>query len=247
MKISALISSAIMVWGMSQAAYGQTFNSSDKQVNLIELYTSEGCSSCPPADHWLSELKGKQGLWTDFIPVAFHVDYWDYIGWQDPYAHSRHTKRHYRYQENNNIRSVYTPAVVFNGSEWPSWRRSDLPDLKKPKAGQLNIDIKQDQLTAQYQTKLLRNQSLVLNIAILGFDLTSKVKKGENKGRTLKPEFVVLGYRSVAMQPSQAGSFDANNIALPKTVVNSTRTALATWVSTPKDQTPLQATGGWLN
>ena len=247
MKISALISSAIMIWGMSQAAYGQAFNSSDKQVNLIELYTSEGCSSCPPADHWLSELKGKQGLWTDFIPVAFHVDYWDYIGWQDPYAHSRHTKRHYRYQENNNIRSVYTPAVVFNGSEWPSWRRSDLPDLKKPKAGQLNIDIKQDQLTAQYQTKLLRNQSLVLNIAILGFDLTSKVKKGENKGRTLKPEFVVLGYRSVAMQPSQAGSFDANNIALPKTVVNSTRTALATWVSTPKDQTPLQATGGWLN
>jgi len=194
MKISALISSAIMIWGMSQAAYGQAFNSSDKQVNLIELYTSEGCSSCPPADHWLSELKGKQGLWTDFIPVAFHVDYWDYIGWQDPYAHSRHTKRHYRYQENNNIRSVYTPAVVFNGSEWPSWRRSDLPDLKKPKAGQLNIDIKQDQLTAQYQTKLPRNQSLVLNIAILGFDLTSKVKKGENKGRTLKHEFVVLGY-----------------------------------------------------
>ena len=247
MKISALISSAIMIWGMSQAAYGQAFNSSDKQVNLIELYTSEGCSSCPPADHWLSELKGKQGLWTDFIPVAFHVDYWDYIGWQDPYAHNRHTQRQYRYQENNNIRSVYTPAVVFNGSEWRSWRRSDLPDLKKPKAGQLNIDIKQDQLTAQYQTKLPRNQSLVLNIAILGFDLTSKVKKGENKGRTLKPEFVVLGYRSVAMQPSQAGSFDANNIALPKTVVNSTRTALATWVSTPKDQTPLQATGGWLN
>jgi len=80
MKISALISSAIMIWGMSQAAYAQTFNSSTQQVNLIELYTSEGCSSCPPADKWLNSLKEQQGLWTEFIPLAFHVDYWDYIG-----------------------------------------------------------------------------------------------------------------------------------------------------------------------
>ena len=107
MKTTSLISSAIMIWALSQTAYGQTFKSSDKQVSLIELYTSEGCSSCPPADHWLNGLTDQQGLWTDFIPIAFHVDYWDYIGWQDPYAYSRYTQRQYRYQENNNIRSVY--------------------------------------------------------------------------------------------------------------------------------------------
>ena len=112
-----------------------------------------------------------------------------------------------------------TPAVIVNGNEWRSWRRSDLPP----------------------------DQALVLNIAILGFDLTSKVKKGENTGRTLKHEFVVLGYRSVGMQATQAGHFNVNNIALPTTSINSTRTALATWVSTAKDQAPLQDTGGWLN
>lgn len=247
MKTTSLISSAIMIWALSQTAYGQTFKSSDKQVSLIELYTSEGCSSCPPADHWLNGLTDQQGLWTDFIPIAFHVDYWDYIGWQDPYAHSRYTQRQYRYQENNNIRSVYTPAVIVNGNEWRSWRRSDLPSAKTTKTGQLNINVEQDQLTAQFQANVPRNQALILNIAILGFDLTSKVKKGENTGRTLKHEFVVLGYRSVGMQATQAGHFNVNNIALPTTSINSTRTALATWVSTAKDQAPLQDTGGWLN
>jgi hypothetical protein len=119
MKISALISSAIVMWAVSQASYAQTFTSSEKQVNLVELYTSEGCSSCPPADKWLGKLKQQSGLWTEFIPIAFHVDYWDYIGWQDPYAHQRHTVRQSRYQANNNIRSIYTPGVittVTNGS-----------------------------------------------------------------------------------------------------------------------------------
>jgi hypothetical protein len=246
MKISALISSAIMVWGMSQAAYGQTFNSSTQQVNLIELYTSEGCSSCPPADKWLNSLKVQAGLWTDFIPVAFHVDYWNYIGWQDPFADNRHSQRQYRYQTANNIRSVYTPAVVINGNEWRAWRRDTLPENQHNDAGKLNVKFEDDQLSAHYEANVPLNQSLVLNIAILGFDLTSKVKKGENSGRTLKHEFVVLGYRAIAMQPSQTG-FNAHNVTLPTTSVNSAQKALATWVSTPKNPAPLQATGGWLN
>jgi hypothetical protein len=246
MKISALISSAIIIWGMSQAAYTQTFSSSAQQVNLIELYTSEGCSSCPPADKWLNDLKDQKGLWSEFIPLAFHVDYWDYIGWQDPFADSRHSQRQYRYQATDNIRSVYTPAVVINGNEWRAWRRDILPKNQNSNAGKLKIELEKNQLSARYQADIPLNQSLVLNIAILGFDLTSKVNKGENSGRTLKHEFVVLAYRAIAMQPSQAG-FNTNNVILPSTSVNSRQTALATWVSTPKNPTPLQATGGWLN
>src|SRR5260370_13373467 len=63
-----------------------TFQSSGKQTALIELYTSEGCSSCPPAETWLSRLKESPGLWKDFVPLAFHVDYCDYLGLRDPWA-----------------------------------------------------------------------------------------------------------------------------------------------------------------
>lgn len=245
MKTALLMGSAMMVCAF-QAAYAQTFSSTDNQVNLIELYTSEGCSSCPPADKWLNSLKEQAGLWTDFIPIAFHVDYWDYIGWQDPYAHKHNTDRQYRYQANHNIRSVYTPAVIYNGGEWHSWRRSDLPKPEINKVGLLHLDLEQKQLTAHYQTEIPLKQNLVLNIAVLGFDLISKVKKGENSGRTLRHDFVVLGYRSVAM-PSNGTGFKANNITLPAISIDSARTALATWVSTAEDQTPLQATGGWLN
>ena len=65
------------------------FSSGEQHVALIELFTSEGCSSCPPADHWLSALKSEPGLWKDFVPVAFHVDYWDDIGWTGAAAEPR--------------------------------------------------------------------------------------------------------------------------------------------------------------
>ena len=64
-----------------------------EQVGLLELYTSEGCSSCPPADRWLSKLKGEPKLWRNIIPLAFHVDYWDYIGWEDRFASPAYTAR----------------------------------------------------------------------------------------------------------------------------------------------------------
>src|SRR5881394_2772067 len=74
-----------------------TFQSSGEQVALLELYTSEGCSSCPPAETWLSRLKESPKLWKDFVPVAFHVDYWDYLGWKDPFAAKVYTERQHEY------------------------------------------------------------------------------------------------------------------------------------------------------
>ena len=64
----------------------QQFSSSEEQVPLIELYTSEGCSSCPPTDRWMSNLKLHDSFWSGFVPMALHVDNWDYIGWKDPFA-----------------------------------------------------------------------------------------------------------------------------------------------------------------
>ena len=70
---------------MAQAG-DKTFESGPQRTHLLELFTSEGCSSCPPAEAWLSKLKADPRLWKDFVPLAFHVDYWDHLGWRDPFA-----------------------------------------------------------------------------------------------------------------------------------------------------------------
>lgn len=97
------------------------FSSGEKQTALLELYTSEGCSSCPPADRWLSSLKSKEGLWEEFIPIALHVDYWDYIGWQDRFASKQYSQRQRQYAREQSLKTVYTPGFVYNGKEWRNW------------------------------------------------------------------------------------------------------------------------------
>src|SRR5437867_10582189 len=75
------------------AAAPISFQSQQNRTALLELYTSEGCSSCPPAEAWLSKLKDAPGLWRDFVPIAFHVDYWDSLGWKDPFAIKAYSER----------------------------------------------------------------------------------------------------------------------------------------------------------
>ena len=96
-KIMKLIYSlALMLCGIAHAD-PIVFQSSDRQTALLELYTSESCSSCPPADSWLSKLKNDPGLWQTFIPIAFHVDYWNHLGWRDRFSDERFTERQQNY------------------------------------------------------------------------------------------------------------------------------------------------------
>ncbi len=88
------------------------------KTHLLELFTSEGCSSCPPAEAWLSKLKDDAGLWRDFVPLAFHVDYWDRPGWRDPFASKVWTARQYEYSARWKSSNVYTPGFVLDGREW---------------------------------------------------------------------------------------------------------------------------------
>ncbi|MBA3608983.1 MAG: DUF1223 domain-containing protein [Chthoniobacterales bacterium] len=88
------------------------------RTHLLELFTSEGCSSCPPAEAWLSKLKDDPGLWRDFVPLAFHVDYWDRLGWRDPFASKIWTARQYEYSARWKSSNVYTPGFVLDGREW---------------------------------------------------------------------------------------------------------------------------------
>src|SRR6188472_2378721 len=115
-----------------------TIESGKTRTHLIELFTSEGCSSCPPAEAWLSKLKDEPRLWRDFVPMAFHVDYWDRLGWRDPFATKEWTARQYDYSARWRSTTVYTPGFVLDGREW---RNSALPSASNDKPGVLMIVV----------------------------------------------------------------------------------------------------------
>lgn len=96
----------------------QIFQHQGQPPQLIELYTSEDCSSCPPADKYLATFLQHPQLWKAVVPLAFHVDYWDYLGWADPFAQQQFKERQYNYRRHNHISSVYTPGWIINGKEW---------------------------------------------------------------------------------------------------------------------------------
>ena len=227
-------------------AQSQRIQSPAHQVALVELYTSEGCSSCPPADRWMSELKNDKRLWTSMVPVAFHVDYWDYIGWKDRFASATYSTRHRDYHRYAGLRSVYTPGFLVKGEEWRGWFR--LPTLnldQPPAAGVITLDIGADgtRVDASYDAK--SPQPLELHMALLGFDLQTEVRAGENDGRVLHHDFVVLGYQRTAMQGGDSRHTATSSLPAPSTP--SPRRALAAWVTRHGHPAPLQAAGGWLH
>src|SRR4051794_21813675 len=91
---------------------------------VVELYTSEGCDSCPPADRWFSALKAEAAKGT-VVPLAFHVDYWDYLGWKDRFADAAFSVRHREAASRGGAKVIYTPQVLFEGREFAQWRRTD--------------------------------------------------------------------------------------------------------------------------
>src|SRR5438270_83142 len=107
--------------GLNARGDALTFTSKNSGTHLLELFTSEGCSSCPPAEAWLGRLKSDDRLWQDFVPIAFHVDYWDRLGWKDRFAQSEWTQRQRAYANKWGSSSVYTPGFVLDGREWQDW------------------------------------------------------------------------------------------------------------------------------
>ena len=215
------------------------FSSGQSQTVLVELYTSEGCSSCPPAEKFLNALKQHHQLWKVYIPVAFHVDYWDYLGWRDPYAHPEHARRQSWYARQRNLRTVYTPAFVVNGQAWrPGWLNRELP-ANGNQGGDLKVSLNGQQLTASYIPDTSQLEKLTLNIAVLGMDLVSRIQTGENAGRHALHEFVVVGYKNLTSNNNQWKS------SLPELHYTAVREyAIAVWINRPANPTPLQATGG---
>lgn len=172
------------------------------RVALLELYTSEGCSSCPPADQWLSRLES-QGLDNNkVVPLSLHVDYWNYIGWKDPYSSSQYTSRQRDIASRNRLTTIYTPQMVLQGKDFRSWRRVDFASLVKAintQTADADIGIaitpkSQNELDIKVNTGLRDSKQYAggrLVVAIIESGLRSNVSSGENEGRVLSHDYVV--------------------------------------------------------
>ena len=163
--------------------------SPERQALLVELYTSEGCNSCPPADRWLSSLQGKPSV----ITAAFHVDYWDRLGWADRFASPHHTQRQAELQRSAGAGFSYTPQLLANGRDWrgaPTLPLLDAKalvqvDLQRVDASQVGVMV-----TAQRGAPA----RLALWWALLEDGHVSPVRAGENRGVTLRHDAVVRQY-----------------------------------------------------
>lgn len=236
----------------SHITLGQVhFQSPQQTVNVIELYTSEGCSSCPPADRWLSDLKSNADLFNKFIPLAFHVDYWNYLGWRDKYSRAEFSQRQRHYHRLGQVSGVYTPGMFLNGYEYRGWRSlkservSQLPVKRHGDTGILNINYENGKTQLSFSTSDKDTLPGKAYVALLGTNIDAPIQAGENKGRTLRHDFVVLDLQQAPLKKNAGGDFVAT---LPKLVAQeeAPRYALAAWITNEKDSKPLQATGGWL-
>lgn len=183
-------------------------------VRVVELYTSEGCSSCPPADRWLSALKGQP----DVVALAFHVSYWDRLGWKDRFASQVFTQRQAEQQRVNGARYSYTPQVVVDGVDEPRWHARPLPPAQLRAPVQLSLVREGLAYQAVVTPESGAPQRLAAYWVLTEGDHRTAVKAGENEGATLGHEFVVRQYQTVAewtAAPGQAATlrFDAKTAA----------------------------------
>lgn len=237
--IRLLLAAALL--SPSASAAGLSFRSGPERARLLELYSSEGCSSCPPADAWVAPLTADARLWKDFVPVAFHVDYWDYLGWKDRFASPAFSARQRAYSRSWGKRSVYTPGFVLDGEEWRGWG-GDAP-AAGGKTGVLTARWKDGTLSVRFVPEKGVDAGAVFATR-LGFGCESQVTAGENDGRALRHEFVAREVRTAALKKKD-GAWTAVLRLPPAGGPACARGGFAAWV-TGADGRPVQSIGGAL-
>lgn len=177
--------------------------SGERTTALVELYTSEGCDSCPPADRWLSSLSERGHAPGRVVPIALHVDYWDYLGWNDPYAQQRFSSRQRKLAQLTRNAIVYTPQVLLQGRDFRGWSTGEFDQAlaainAQPARARIALELhaaRRDALDVEVVAELLdasQKGAVVLYLAAYASKLVSRVAAGENRGRTLEHDFVVF-------------------------------------------------------
>jgi hypothetical protein len=235
--------------GASGAAVGAagkcTVTSPAHTVALVELFTSEGCSSCPPADAWLRGLPSAGFDVERVVPLSLHVDYWDYIGWKDRFAMPGFTERQRTYSSLSGVRFIYTPQVVLAGRDYRGWhgggfeRDVHAVNARPARAGiiialePLDPQTSNVRVTAQSQPPAV---GAALYVAVYESGLASEVKRGENRGATLRHDYVVREW----IGPIALGADGKAELA--QRIAHADRIGVAAFVQTMRSGEILQAT-----
>jgi hypothetical protein len=181
---------------------------------VLELYTSEGCSSCPPAEALVAALAQQR---PDVLPLSFHVDYWDNQGWHDRFSLAEATRRQHRYADKSRHDSVYTPQGIVDGSTDRALSGpSLLSELAAPREGvAIHGSLVDGFLNLSLAGKSGADSSDVLLITFLR-QATTHIGRGENSGKTLEEFNIVRSIQRLGSWNGSAGSFHVPLISLPK-------------------------------
>jgi hypothetical protein len=191
-----------------------TARSTTTPPRVVELFTSEGCSSCPPADRWLSTLKGRG----DVIALGYHITYWDRLGWPDRFADPAYTQRQYEIAARHGSRSVYTPQVLVDGRDWRGWPQ--LPAAAGTQAAaaaavpRVTLTRESDgRVAARIEPEPQSSRQLGGYWAVIEHGHTSRVRAGENAGETLRHDHVVRLQRAVPPFAAREGLLSRLDVA----------------------------------
>lgn len=197
----------------------ETNNSKIKTPVLVELFTSEGCSSCPPADRVLTRLEQEQpNADAEIITLSLHVDYWNSLGWKDEFSSAIYSRRQDIYGQKFQIGSIYTPQMVvdgrsqFVGNNMEAAKKAIAENAKIKKAP---IELSGGENTLKVKiTDVPQHGNATVFLAIAESNLASNVSRGENSGKRLEHTSVVRELKSIGMLTPEQKDFNAE-IALP--------------------------------
>ncbi|HZE58077.1 MAG TPA: DUF1223 domain-containing protein, partial [Chthoniobacterales bacterium] len=205
--MNRLVLLLVLATAFSVRAGQIVFESKPARAHLIELYTSEGCSSCLPAEEWMSGLKNQPRLWQDIVPVAFHVDYWDHLGWRDPFSSHANTVRQEAYARHLGTQGPYTPqmvidgAVEFNGADG---RRAQEEIARAATRERTAVRVTRNGAGIRIEIDAAPRAAYVM-LAVAQDAGDSQVKGGENNGRRLQHVAILKSLRKVAQVKKGAG------------------------------------------
>jgi hypothetical protein len=205
---------AAVVPAAASAAAACSASSGATVPAVVELYTSEGCSSCPPADRWLSSLKGRD----DVVALAFHVDYWDSLGWKDRFAQPQFTQRQNASQRSSGARFAYTPQVILDSRDMPDWQSLPVAALRNRPPATVALTLAQDAagITLAVAPGAGAPAKLSGYVAVVDDGLQTHVGAGENRGETLRQDGVVRELLPWSLAGSQPATLRFASAAAPE-------------------------------